>query len=409
MDHAGIFASRITVEMHAADALLSVSARAHNSRVKTSSFFAFVVVSVAAAGSSGCDTANEAQEPAGQPPTTNTPSDATAPVTPEPSGTPASDGAISDPPSKTDAGAGSDAGADSMDASRPTDPDPVFRDPFDPTAEVKNVVGGLGRCEGPAWIPEEKGFIFFNEREPNLNKLLLWRVGETGFSQWFLLPGMNHGNVYNKGIVYGANRLPGEIGRIRVSDKSYDPMPVNPSGNLAGKILALPNDLDRFSDGSAYFSEWSVRSPPANYVGFGIYRLFTDGRLERVISDHSQPNGIVFSADCRVLYTVDDPSPIYRYDVAPDGTLSNKKHFFTGSGMNGITVDSQGNVYASGNGGVKAINAAGEVVGTLSMSVQTVNLAFGGDDGKTLFITTRDGISWVRTRVRGADCNGMRW
>src|SRR6185436_19810082 len=125
------------------------------------------------------------------------------------------------------------------------------------------------------------------------------------------------------------NRLPGEIGRIRVSDKSYDPMPVHPSGDLAGKVLAVPNDLDRFSDGSIYFSEWSVRGVPNNHVGYGFYRLFTDGRLERVISDHGQPNGIVFSADCRVLYTVDDPSPIYRYDVALDGTLSNKQRYFT--------------------------------------------------------------------------------
>jgi len=169
--------------------------------------------------------------------------------------------------------------------------------------------------------------------------------------------------------------------------------------------LVVPNDLDRFSDGIVFFSEWSVRDVPNNHVGYGIYRLHPDGTLQRVI-EGNRPNGVAFSADCSILYTTDGDT-LYARDVAPDGTLSNQRTFFSRSRLNGIAVDSQGNVYVSGDGGMVAVNAEGQQVASLSTEDPVVNFAFGGDGAKILFFTTRNGIGWVQTRVRGAECNGL--
>jgi sugar lactone lactonase YvrE len=87
--------------------------------------------------------------------------------------------------------------------------------------------------------------------------------------------------------------------------------------------------------------------------------------------------------------------------------LSNQRTVRSRSRLNGIAVDSQANVYLSGDGGMGAINADGEEVASLSTEDPVVNFAFGGDGGKTLFFTTRNGMGWVNTRVRGAECNGL--
>ena len=148
-------------------------------------------------------------------------------------------------------------------------------------------------------------------------------------------------------------------------------------------------------------------STPSNYVGYGVYRRYPDGRLDRVIRDLDQPNGVAFTGDCRTLYVTDNPE-LFRYDVAPDGSLSGKRRHFETSGMNGLAVDAQNNVYTVARSRVVAVNDDGEEVGRLDLSGHTpVNLAFGGSDRRWLLITTTDGVLATRTLIDGAECNGL--
>ena len=278
----------------------------------------------------------------------------------------------------------------------------TFEDPFGPDAEW-NYVRDAGWCEGPTWVPEENGFVFYAGGD----RLQLWKLGEDRHSEWVQFPRnmRNHGNHYHAGIVYAANRTPGEIGRVRVSDKFYDAVPFNSEATeeFSGQVLDLANDLDRFMDGSIYFSEFAAARPRANHVGKSIYRLHTDGRLERIIDDNGSPNGVQFSPDCRNLYTTHGGA-VHKWDVDDEGNISNRRNL-GGDGANGIAVDSEGNVYGSGNG-IRVWNKDGEEVMSWGR-MRAINMAFGGPEHKTMFVTTNQGYGWINMRVAGAECSGL--
>ena len=281
-------------------------------------------------------------------------------------------------------------------------------DPLGPAPEVTIVESGIGWTEGPTWVPELNGFIYnlTDRREPDSHRL--WRPGESATTEWFRVRGSNHGAIYSHGWIFLTNREPGRIGRVR---------PVaNPTEEIVieariprGQELGLPNDLDRFSDGSLFFSDWGGGNVPPNHVGFGLYRLHEDGRFEVIDRGLRNPNGVAFSADCRTLYVADQPR-IYRYDVAANGSLSQRRvHLDSRPGVNGIAVDVRGNLYTTGNQRMVVFDALGNQIATLDPPgrQRPVNLSFGGSDQRRLFITTSDGVIATRTRIAGAECNGL--
>jgi hypothetical protein len=162
--------------------------------------------------------------------------------------------------------------------------------------------------------------------------------------------------------------------------------------------LGRPNDLDRFKDGSLYFSD----GPDG--IG-GIHRLHMDGRMEKVIS--AEGNGIAFSVDCKTLW-VTAPDGIDAYDVDDKGTLSNKRNPIS-TGSNGIAVDIKGNVYTI-EGGLSVFDRNGKKITTIkppSGVGATVNMAFGGEDHRWLLLTHGDGVTAVRTQIPGGECLGL--
>ncbi len=137
-----------------------------------------------------------------------------------------------------------------------------------------------------------------------------------------------------------------------------------------GKRLNSPNDLVYRSDGALYFTDPPFGLPklfddPRKELPFsGVYCLI-NGTLSLVSTDLTGPNGLAFSPDERYLY-VDDwdakKKVILRYDVQPNGSLTNKTVFLDATnepgedGWDGLKVDRQGNVYASGPGGLWIIS-----------------------------------------------------
>ncbi|MEM9190089.1 MAG: SMP-30/gluconolactonase/LRE family protein [Myxococcota bacterium] len=287
----------------------------------------------------------------------------------------------------------------------PPDAEVWPENPFEDLPAIYTVEDGIGHVEGPTWVPEERGFVYHTR--PNVHRL--WRPGEDDTSRWYELPGGNHGSHYSEGFVYLANRRPAEIARIRVSDTRYESLDTD----LDGKTLALPNDIDRFRDGSLFFTDWGGASTPGNYVGFGVYRLFLDGKVDRVLSDLGTPNGIAFTPDCRRLFVTDHPD-VMAYRVADDGTLSDEQAFFrhrdyNGSPLNGIAVDLLGNLYTVGNRKITAVDPDGNVLGDFDVpGADPVNLAFGGIDRRMLLITTTDGVLAVQSGIPGGECHGLK-
>jgi gluconolactonase len=144
----------------------------------------------------------------------------------------------------------------------------------------------------------------------------------------------------------------------------------------------------------------------------GVYRLSKNGTITLLTREMSKPNGIAFSPDEKTLYVANsDPEKAVwlAYPVKADGTLGKGRVFFdatkwvkTKKGLpDGLRVDREGNLFATGPGGVLVFAPDGTHLGSIATGVPTANCAFGGDDGSTLFVTADKQLCRVRTTTRG--------
>jgi gluconolactonase len=116
-----------------------------------------------------------------------------------------------------------------------------------------------------------------------------------------------------------------------------------------------------------------------------------------------KPNGIIGTPDGRTLFVSDiEASETYRFDVAPDGSLSDQALVIE-AGSDGMTLDDEGHLYLTGDG-VMIFDTSGRLVEQIAIPEKwTANVAFSGKDRQTLFITATTGLYAIRMRVKGAN------
>ena len=176
-----------------------------------------------------------------------------------------------------------------------------------------------------------------------------------------------------------------------------------------GKRFNSPNDVVVHSSGSVFFTDppYGI-TPDQAEIGFnGLYRIDPDGSVHLLCSDFGRPNGLVFSPDESLLY-VDDTERrnVRAFDMKSDLTLTNDRVFMDmdvpeeGS-PDGMKLDINGNLYVTGGGGIWVITPEGEHLGTIAFPELPANVAFGGSDYRTLFVTARTGLYSVKVRVPG--------
>jgi gluconolactonase len=169
------------------------------------------------------------------------------------------------------------------------------------------------------------------------------------------------------------------------------------------KHFNSPNDLTVRSDGTVYFTDpdWQRAGRPS--VGsMNVYRLTPAGMIELVTSALDKPNGIALSPDEATLYVGSAGSDIVAFTVSPDGSTSGGGVFVSaGGGTDGLTVDCAGNLYATGGTEVQVWNAAGGKLGEIAVPQGPSNVAFGGADRKTLYITAQDSLYAIQLLVPG--------
>jgi gluconolactonase len=188
------------------------------------------------------------------------------------------------------------------------------------------------------------------------------------------------------------------------------------ASHYEGKRLNSPNDLVVHSSGAIYFTdppyglEGNVDDPAKELDFQGVYRIGPDGKLDLLTKELSRPNGIGLSPDEKKLYVAnsDGSRPIWMvFDVRADGLVENGRVFFNAAelakgrrgGPDGLKVDVQGNLFATGPGGVVVLTPQGEHLGTILAGV-TANCAF-GDDGSTLYMTSDDKLKRIRLKTKG--------
>jgi gluconolactonase len=270
-----------------------------------------------------------------------------------------------------------------------------------PGARLEKLAGGFEFTEGPTCDAE--GNVFFTD-QPN-DRILKWSV--EGKLSTFLQPaGRANGMYFDPG---------GNL--IACADEKTALWSIAPDGKVtvlvgeyAGKLLNGPNDVWVRPDGAVYFTDpfydrpwWTHHTMPQD--GQHVYFLSADRRrLVRAADDLEKPNGIIGTPDGKTLYVADiGAGKTYRYDIAPDGSLTGKT-LVAGHGSDGMTLDSEGNLYLTGDG-VLVLDREGRQVEHIQVPDErwTSNVSFGGKDRQTLFITASTGLYGVRMRVKGAN------
>jgi gluconolactonase len=165
------------------------------------------------------------------------------------------------------------------------------------------------------------------------------------------------------------------------------------AANYQGRMFNSPNDVTVAADGTVYFTDPNFQraNRPDQMSGrTSVFRV-TNGVVTLIDDTIRQPNGIELSPDGRTLYVGGNASgKIFRYPVNADGSTGPRSDFAPLGGTDGGTVDCAGNVYQTtfGDGKVHVFSPTGQSLGTISAGRNATNVAFGGPDRTTLYITS---------------------
>jgi len=284
-----------------------------------------------------------------------------------------------------------------------------FENLIDPYAPVGQVGTGFEFTEGPIWHPVDQ-YLLFSDMPADIRRRWDARRG--------VVEVRRPSNKCN-GMTYDA-----ELNLIVCEHATSSLIRERPDGrrevlasHFENQELNSPNDVCVHSSGAIYFSDpWYGRMPVygverPRQLGFqGVYRVSPGGgALKLVVDRHlfDQPNGLCFSPDERVLYVNDTVQALIRaFDVDADGSLSNQRVFAGGirselePGVpDGMKCDQRGNLWVTAPGGVWVYSPAGELLGKVRLPELVANLAWGGADFRTLYLTATHSVYAIPTKV----------
>ncbi len=311
--------------------------------------------------------------------------------------------------------------------------DPAANDIIADDAVLLKLSTGYTWTEGPIWIRD--GDLLFADIPSNTIR----KLPPAGTASILLQPSGYQGTAPFGGREPGSNGMTlDEHGRLTVAGHGQrDVYRIESLSNPAqttiladtfeGKRLNSPNDLVYRSDGSLYFTDppyglptQKDTDPKKELKVNGVYRLAGAAeqkpgapperdKLRLLIKDLPRPNGIVFSPDEKYLYVSNsEPQKTWmRYRVKADGTLASGDLFYDATSdprpgsPDGIKVDERGNLYGAGPGGLWIFSPAGKHIATILMPEVVANLNWGGDDGKSLFITASSSVYRIDLKITG--------
>jgi gluconolactonase len=282
---------------------------------------------------------------------------------------------------------------------------------------VFKLAEGFKFTEGPVWVGD--GLLF---SDPNANTI--YKYSKTGDLTVFKTPSGYFGADIGEYRQPGSNGITldpeGNIvfdqhGNRRVVRLESDGRETVVADRFEGKRFNSPNDLVYRSDGMLFFTDPNFGlpkfgdDPRKELPHTGVYSIYK-GKVQLVTKEFSGPNGIALSPDEKYLYIGnwdDNKKTVYRYELQPDGTVKNGKLFFDFTSIkgedaiDGVKVDVQGNVYVSAPGGLQILSPEGKHLGTIVTPQHVHNMAWGDEDGKTLYLAARSGLYRIRLNIEG--------
>ena len=284
--------------------------------------------------------------------------------------------------------------------------DPKFKAVVGDSVAFEKLGTGFLFTEGPLWHARDKYLLFSDMPGDHMRK---WTARD-GITTFRKPCAQSNGLTWDRqGRLLVCQHSTSTLTRTEADGKS-----TVVASHHDGKELNSPNDVVVKSDGAIYFSdptygraEYYGNPRPTQLTFRGVYRVSPDGKLALLADDFGQPNGLCFSLDEKRLFVNDtDRQHIRVFDVKPDGSLANNRVWAETKGPgpgapDGMKIDSEGNVYSCGPGGIHVFDPQGKCLGVINVPEYTANFCFGDDDFRSLFVTASTSLYRLRVKVPG--------
>jgi gluconolactonase len=288
-------------------------------------------------------------------------------------------------------------------------------------AKIEVIADGFDWSEGPVWVEKENMLLF-----SDVPKNTIYKWTEAKGKEVYLTPSGYTGSEQRGGEM-GSNGLTisadGKLLLCQHGDRRIAAMdaPINApkpnfiviAGDYNGKKLNSPNDLVATDSGDVYFTdppyglEGNVNDPKKETPFQGVYKVNKFGKVKLLVDSITRPNGIGLTPDKKTLIVAnsDEKKKIwYAYDLGPNDSIMKARVFYDASNdkedglPDGFKIDKQGNVFASGPGGLWIFNGSGKLIGRIHIYDARVSNCALSPDEKTLFITNDMNILRIKMR-----------
>ncbi|MFZ6013168.1 MAG: SMP-30/gluconolactonase/LRE family protein [Bacteroidota bacterium] len=292
--------------------------------------------------------------------------------------------------------------------------DPSINSIVKDDARIEIIAEGYEWSEGPVWIASRKMLLF-----SDVPKNIIYQWTEADGAAVYLTPSGYTGSTPSASKEPGSNGLTltndnklvlcqhGDR-RVAQMDAPLDAPQakfVSVADNFNGKKFNSPNDVVLRSNGDLFFTDppyglpqQSERDPLKEIPFQGVYKVSPEGKLTLLVDSITRPNGLAFTPDEKTLIVANsdpDKAVWYAFDLDENDSLTNQRIFYdvtenakTEKGLpDGLKIDGQGNIFATGPGGVWIFNRDGRLIGKIKIPEATANCAL-ADDDKTLYLTS---------------------
>ncbi len=280
---------------------------------------------------------------------------------------------------------------------------------IDSSAPLDRVVHGIHFGEGPVWDKRTRQLFFVDILG---NTIYKWKPG-VGREVVMHPSGYADGMTLDReGRLIVAGWSSRNVWRLE-TDGSQTML----ATHFEGKKINAPNDIVMKSDGAIYFTDPAggmmipgmIAEDCQQYLDFnGVFRISPDGKaLTKVVHEGETPNGLAFSPDEKILYVNDTRhAHIRAFEVKSDGSLGPGRVIYNLVGKeegvaDGMKVDTEGNIYCTGPGGIHILDSKGTLLGRLLISEHCTNFCWGDDDWRSIYITSHESVFRTRIKIPG--------
>lgn len=265
-------------------------------------------------------------------------------------------------------------------------------------AKLEVVYEAKSFFEGPAWDAAGKK-LYFTSHAGKTHSIL--RLEDGGKATVWMDPSedVNGMRVSKDGQLLGAQSITKKIVKFPFGgDKPAETKVLCESADLVE-----PNDLWEAPNGDIFFTDPDFKAKKSS----AVYRIGKDGKPVKIINDITLPNGIAVSPNGKTLYVGDSFAKLWRaYPIKEDGSVGEGKVFFnpdvaSKADPDGMAMDEHGNLYLTGRGGIWAVSPEGTELGFIAIPEFCSNVTFGGEEGRTLYVTCSNKVYSLKMSVRG--------